>query len=267
MFTLKEFKHLTILIAAILALSGCGGGGGSSGASAGPISNATALQVYPGQSIYACSDALGNSVMPQTLMAIGGNPGSSGYYWTLSSSQNIPTGMTIAVDSNTGILTGTIPNNFTAGNYSINVQVSDGITTFSGSVTVAVNNGTIAPANGWYAVHVSGGGPYTNCPGRYSSAETTSYNTMAPISWPTFPSVYANMHYGVNVFAAGITQPNWALASGQLPPGLQINPSNGTIYGTVTAGTPASNYHFNVTDNNSTASGYPDGASYTINTN
>jgi Putative Ig domain len=238
------------------------------GANSGPISDATVLQVYPGQSIYACSDALGNSVMPQTLLAFGGNPGSAGYVWTLSSSNSLPAGMTVAVNQTTGILTGSIPDNFAAGNYPVNVTVSDGVTTATGSVTIAVNAGTIAPANGWYAVKE--GNQVTACPVRYNTTFSTNYNDQSPAPSPTIPGVDANMKYGASVFQAGITSVNWTLfdaSESPLPPGLQLNPQNGTIYGTVTAGTPPGNYSFGVEDGSSTIEFQTTSPPYVINTN
>lgn len=231
----------------------------------GPSKDATALQLYPGQSIYACSDSLGSSVMPQSLLAIGGDPGSAGYLWSLASGNSLPAGMSVAVDQTTGILTGSIPTGFPAGNYTVNVSVSDGATSATGSVTIAVNNGTIGPANGWYSV--GGNGSSTACPLRYNTTFSRNYNDGSPTANPTFPSVYANMQYGASVFQAGATSVNWSLAGGSLPPGLQINPSNGTIYGAVTVGTPASNYSFTVQDGGSTINFQSNSAPYVINTN
>ncbi len=252
-----------LLLAALLV--GCSGITSSTSKNNGPANDATALQVYAGQSIYACSDALGSSVMPQSLLAVGGEPGSAGYVWSLSSANSLPAGMSVAVDQTTGILTGSLPTGVPAGNYAVNVTVSDGVTSATGSVTIAVNNGTIGPANGWYSVGARGS--VTACPLRYNTTFSRNYDDGSPMANPTIPSVFANMKYGANVFQAGATNVNWSLAGGSLPPGLQMNPSNGTIYGTVTAGTPASNYSFTVQDGSSTINFVSNSAPYVINTN
>ena len=265
----SEMAHRTwpaTVVAALAAfLVGCSGSSSSTGTNNGPMNDATVLQVYPGQSIYACSDSLGSSVMPQSLLAIGGDPGSAGYVWSLASGNSLPSGLSVSVNQTTGILTGTIPTGFAAGNYSVNVTVSDGLTSATGSVTVAVNAGTIKPGNGWYAVR--SGSPVTNCPGRYNTTFSRNYNDLSPTPSPTIPSVFANMKYGASVFQAGTTNVNWSLYSSSLPPGLQLNPSNGTIWGTVTAGTPAGNYSFTVQDGSSTINSQMNSSAYLINTN
>jgi hypothetical protein len=255
--------RLTAVLAVLLV--GCSSNTSATGTNSGPTNDATVLQVYPGQSIYACSDSLGNSVMPQSLLAIGGDPGSAGYVWTLSSGNSLPAGMSIAVDQTTGILTGSIPTGFAGGNYAVDVTVSDGSTSATGSVTIAVNNGTIKPANGWYAVR--SGSPVTACPVRFSTSYSRNYDDGSPTPSPTIPSVFADMKYGANVFQAGLTTVDWSLYSSSLPPGLQLNPSNGTIYGTVTAGTAPSNYSFTVQDGSPTINFKANSPPYVINTN
>ena len=266
---ISEMVHRTFpgTVSAALAvlLVGCAGSASSTGTNNGPMNDATVLQVYPGQSIYACSDALGNSVMPQSLLAVGGDPGSAGYLWTLSSTNSLPAGMSVSVDQTTGVLTGTIPNGFAAGNYSVNVTVTDGVTSATGSVTIAVNNGTIGPANGWYSV--GGRGTATACPRSYNTTYSRNYDDNSPAPNPTIPSVFANMKYGASVFQAGITNVNWSVYSSQLPPGLQMNPTNGTIYGTVTAGTAPGNFSFTVQDGSGTINFKPNSPPYVINTN
>lgn len=246
-----------------------GGGGGTS-----PTANATALQVVPGQSFYACSDALGASFMPQTPLAIGGNPTSAGYAWSMPAGQSLPAGLTVQLNGS-GVVVGTISTGVPAGTYPLTLTVSDGAVSATGSLTIVVVNDGSANrppfSNGYYqvATHLTYGPPgtaltTTSCPVGYGPA------TFAVTS--TLPSTVSNQKYGANAFVAGVTSPSWnttPLYGGatptSLPPGLQLNPVNGTLYGAITAGTAPGNYQFTVSGVTSYSGGNQPGNGYSTN--
>ncbi|MGD9497834.1 MAG: hypothetical protein AB7Y46_16145, partial [Armatimonadota bacterium] len=132
---------LTIVLVVVLGLVGCsglaiddGGGGGGGGSN---------LRVVPGQVLRAQEMPDGSfTVVPQPLLATGGSP-FSGYTWSLASGSSYPPGTTVAFL--TGVFSGS-GNGLTAGRtYTFDMQVSDGTSTATGTITLEVRP---VPANG-----------------------------------------------------------------------------------------------------------------------
>jgi len=131
----------------------------------------------------------------QALTATGGTPG---YTWSVRSG-SLPTGLTLA--SATGILSGT--------------PTVSGTSTFT---VTATDSGR---------------------PAQTASATTSIVVAASPLKITAFtPSstVTVGGTYSQALQASGGTKPyTWSISSGQLPAGLSLSPSTGTISGTVTA--------------------------------
>ncbi len=140
----------------------------------------------------------------ETLHAIGGDPP---YRWAIPVGSILPTGL--ALNPNTGVLSGT-PTEI--GQFSFSIEVIDSLNVRSGKGFVM----NVNPA-------------------------TLLISTNSPLANGTLGSAYA-----ATFAASGGTPPyvNWSVTGGQLPPGLSLNPTNGSLSGTPnTAGA----YTFTVT--------------------
>jgi hypothetical protein len=192
------------------------------------------LRVVPGNGFSGSYDPYGkNSVVDGgTLMADGGTP-FSGYTWTLTPGSTAPPGVRIQPFGLLEYSGGTV----VPGNYTFNVTVSDGSRTATGNVTFFADTESTAPdGNGISAPQGVG---------VFSQLNVSSY---------TLISGRVGASYAATLFASlggagnkiGVTTPTplrWSLASGTLPPGLVIDPTNGVVRGTPST---AGSYSFKI---------------------
>lgn len=187
----------------------------------------TSLRILPGFDLSACIDTYtGKSyVNPQTLMATGGSP-FAGYTWSIASQSSYPVGTTVwpqtgVFVSNGGALL------IKAGQQSwqqlFTVEVSDGTSTKTGSVTLNVTTTSSAP---------SGGIPMPGCP----EALLSQMNVDSFV----LDDAHANKPYGASLFAMGGTPPySWredTSYSGRGDfdlSGLTIDQNSGIVRGTL----------------------------------
>jgi predicted nucleic acid-binding Zn ribbon protein len=173
------------------------------------------LRVLPGYTLSACIDTYtGKShVNPQTLMAAGGSPFER-YTW---STKGLPSGTTIylGVFKSNGMT-------LIAGQYKFTIEVSDGTSTATGSVTLNVTTVSSAP---------SGGVPGVGCP----LAILQQY----PSSSFALDDANANKPYGASLFAMGGTPPyiwipdtSYSEMGDFNLSGLTIDRSSGIVRGT-----------------------------------
>lgn len=127
---------LTGVLVVALGLVGCGGGEVDGG-------EGSNLRVLSGQVMQAQQMPDGSfTVVAQPLLAAGGSP-FSGYTWSLASGSSFPPGTTVSFQ--TGVFSGS-GNGLTAGRtYTFEMQVSDGTSTATGTITLEVDP---VPANG-----------------------------------------------------------------------------------------------------------------------
>ena len=181
----------------------------------------TTLRILPGFSLSACKDTYtGKSyVEPQTLMAAGGSP-LAGYTWSTS---GFPVGTTVWPQTGVFVSNGGIMS-LTTGQYPITVEVSDGTSTKTGSVTLYVTTVSSAPL---------GGIPMPGCP-------VAILQQMNGVGSFVLDDAYANKPYGASLYATGGTPPySWsedASYSGRGDfnlSGLTIGMSSGIVRGTL----------------------------------
>lgn len=183
------------------------------------VGSGTALRILPGYTLSACIDTYtGEShVGPQTLMAAGGSP-FAGYTWSTPSFP--PMGTTIAP------LTGVFSSNGGAlitGQQPFTVEVYDGTSTATGSVTLNVVTASSAP---------SGGIPMPGCP--LTVLQQYPANSFA------LDNAVVNKPYGASLFAMGGTPPySWSEDTSYSEredfdlSGLTIDQSRGIVRGTL----------------------------------
>jgi hypothetical protein len=196
-----------------------GGGGGST------------LSIVEGQTLSACFDTnagITSVVNPQTLIAFGGAP-LSGYTWTISSLSAFPSGTTVS--SLTGVFKGTGGRFALApGSYTFKMDVSDGTSSASGTITLIVEE-----ANSFGA----GGIPGVGCPDAVFQQSPSFGNLL--------PSAKAGSPYGASLWVMGGTPPyTWSLATGTLPPGLSVDASKGVVRGTPFSSASGQTFQFTV---------------------
>jgi hypothetical protein len=181
----------------------------------------TTLRILPGHNLGACIDTYtGESyVPPQTLMAAGGSP-FAGYTWSIASQSSYPIGTTVwsqsgVFVSNGGALAG-------PGQYTFTMEVSDGTSTATGSVTLVVTTASSAPSDGI---------PMPGCP--WALLQQYPSESFA------LDDAIANKPYGASLFVMGGTPPySWsedASYSGRGDSdlsGLTIDQSSGIVRGT-----------------------------------
>lgn len=204
----------------VTAVNSSGEGVASAQVSATPTAptGGTTLRILPGYTLSACIHTYtGKSyVNPQTLMAAGGSP-FAGYTWSTS---GFPMGTTVAP------LTGVFSSNggaLIAGQQPFTVEVYDGTSTATGSVTLNVKTASSAP---------SGGVPGVGCP--FAILQQYPSGSFA------LDDANANEPYGASLFAMGGTPPySWsedASYSGRGDfdlSGLTIGQSSGIVRGTL----------------------------------
>ncbi len=226
-------------------LAGCGIGGTpaaptTSGIGGNSVVVAVPLVIPPGQAASARINAAcpGGKVVDQmTLLAWGGAP-NSGYTWSVSPGSTFPPGTTVGPLSGIFQSTGNTP--LIAGNYTVNMTVSDGSTTATGSFAVQVT---------------------TDSSGVCGSAvfEQSHLNTLQ------LPNAVNAQGYGASLYADGNgTLPwSWALApkngdgsASTLPGGMVIDQAFGVVRGTPVSSAAGQSFKFSVTvkdANNQTA--------------
>jgi hypothetical protein len=196
-----------------------GGGGGST------------LSIVEGQTLSACFDTnagITSVVNPQTLIAFGGAP-LSGYTWTISSLSAFPSGTTVS--SLTGVFNGTGGKFALApGSYTFKMDVSDGTSSASGTITLIVEQANSSGA---------GGIPGVGCPDAVFQQSPSFGNLL--------PSAKAGSPYGASLWVMGGTPPyTWSLATGTLPPGLSVDASKGVVRGTPFSSASGQTFQFTV---------------------
>jgi hypothetical protein len=185
------------------------------------VGGGTTLRILPGYTLSACIDSTSH-VNPQTLMAAGGSP-FAGYTWSIASLSSYPMGTTVSsltgvFVSNGGALNAAKPQQ------SFTMEVSDGTSTATGSVTLNVTTVSSAPS--------SDGVPGVGCPW----AILQQYPSVSF----ALDDAHANKPYGASLFAMGGTPPySWsedASYSGRGDfdlSGLTIDQSSGIVRGTL----------------------------------
>ena len=130
---------LVVAVVVVVGVTGCGGltsvenGGGT---------DSGTLRILPNQTLSAAINPEGQAnVSPQTLLAEGGSP-LSGYTWTIASGSTFPPGTTVW--ALTGVFWGSGAG-LSVGSYPIRMQVSDGSSTATGTVTLVVQQYEILP--------------------------------------------------------------------------------------------------------------------------
>ena len=196
-----------------------GGGGGST------------LSIVEGQTVSACFDTnagITSVVNPQTIIAFGGAP-LSGYTWTISSLSAFPSGTTVS--SLTGVFNGTGGKFALApGSYTFKMDVSDGTSSASGTITLIVQQANSSGA---------GGIPGVGCPDAVFQQSPSFGNLL--------PSAKAGSPYGASLWVMGGTPPyTWSLATGTLPPGLSVDASKGVVRGTPFSSASGQTFQFTV---------------------
>lgn len=197
-----------------------GGGGGSS-----------TLSIMEDQTVSACVDTnsgITSVVNPQTLIAFGGAP-LSGYTWTISSLSAFPSGTTVS--SLTGVFNGTGGKFALApGLYPFRVDVSDGTSSASGTITLIVEEANSSTVDGI---------PGVGCP--------EAVLQQGPWFSNLLPSAKAGSPYGASLWVMGGTPPyTWSLATGTLPPGLSVDASKGVVRGTPFSSASGQTFQFTV---------------------
>ncbi|MFA5862354.1 MAG: Ig domain-containing protein [Candidatus Thermoplasmatota archaeon] len=205
----------------VVALAGCSAGIGGS--------KAGDLRIPTGQALSGCINTVDNkySVMvPQTLIALGGTP-FSGYTWTLSSRSAFPAGTTVA--ALTGVFNATNGSALhKAGTQSFDMTVSDGSTTATGTFTLRVS--TTSPSNS----------ASPGCP-------TAVLQQRLDIATNVLPDAKTGAGYGASLFVMGGEPPYaWSRATGDLPPGLTMGPTDGVVRGTPLSSAAGHTYSFTV---------------------
>jgi hypothetical protein len=199
-------------------LVGCGGGQQNANGVVGPPLSIPQEQSLTASVNSACPN--GGVVTTQTLIAWGGSP-SSGYTWSVTPGSTFPAGTT--VDPLTGIFHGN-GSGLTAGNYNLNMTVSDGSTTATGTIPLAVSTDTSGVC------------------------ATTVFEQSHQPNFP-LPDATAASGYGASLYADGdgVTPWTWTLAGGALPPGLVIDQARGVVRGTPTSSASSSQpYSFTI---------------------
>lgn len=204
-----------------VALVGCGGGSNQS-SSNGVVNDGPPLEIPQGQSLTASVNSAcpgGASVTSQTLIAWGGAP-ASGYTWGVTPGSTFPPGTT--VDPLTGIFHGN-GSTLIPGNYTLNMTVSDGSTTATGSIPVAVSSDT-------------------------SGVCATTVFEQSHLDTFPMPAAVAASGYGASLYADGngVTPWTWSLATGTLPPGMVIDQARGVVRGTPTSSASGQSYKFTI---------------------
>jgi len=182
----------------------------------------TPLRILP-DGLNACIDTYtGTSyVIPQTLMAAGGSP-FAGYTWSKPALSFFPMGTTVL--PLTGVFVGT-GGSLIAGKHTFTVEVYDGTSTATGSVTLNVTTVSSAPSDGV---------PGVGCP--WAILQQYPY----PIVSFALDDAYANKPYGASLFAMGGTPPyswsediTYSALSDLKAAGLTLDASTGIVRGTL----------------------------------
>jgi hypothetical protein len=107
------------------------------------------------------------------------------------------------------------------GTHTFKMVVSDGSKTATGTFSLVVNTGAILAA----------------------AAFQKSLAADIPL-----PDAKTGMGYGVSLWAigSGALPWTWSIMSGELPPGLKINPASGVIYGTPLSSAAGNTYKFRI---------------------
>jgi large repetitive protein len=160
-----------------------------------------------------------NFVDKAPFCAYGGSP-VSGYTWNLANGSTLPPGTTF--DPTTGMFyRGGSGVALVAGTHTFKMVVSDGSKTATGTFYLVVNTGDIL------------------------ATAVFQKSLAADI---TLPDARVGMGYGVSLRASGngALPWTWSIMSGDLPPGLKINPSSGVIYGTPLSSAAGITYKFRI---------------------
>ena len=183
-------------------------------------SGGTPLRILPGYTLSACIDTYtGTSrVVPQTLMAAGGSP-FAGYTWSKPALSSFPMGTTVV--PLTGVFVGT-GGSLIAGKHTFTVEVYDGTSTATGSVTLYVTTASSAPSDGV---------PGVGCP-------TAILQQYPSVSF-ALDDAHANKPYGASLFAMGGTPPyswsediTYSALSDLTAAGLTLDAAKGIVRGT-----------------------------------
>ena len=210
---------LSLLLA--VSLTGCGTTTTTTPSTDG--NGGTPLRILPGYGLSACIDTYtGTSyVIPQTLMAAGGSP-FAGYTWSKPALSSFPMGTTVL--PLTGVFVGT-GGSLIAGKHTFTVEVYDGTSTATGSVTLNVTTVSSAPSDGV---------PMPGCP--WAILQQQQY----PIVSFALDDAHANKPYGASLFAMGGTPPyswsediTYSALSDLKAAGLTIDASTGIVRGTL----------------------------------
>lgn len=213
---------LSVLLA--VSLTGCGTTTPTTAPTdenGGPQLKITPLRILPGYTLSACIDTeTGTShVVPQTLMAAGGSPSVAGYTWSKPALSLFPMGTMVL--PLTGVFVGT-GGSLIEGKHTFTVEVYDGTSTATGSVTLYVTTASSAPSDGV---------PMPGCPWailqQYPSASFA------------LDDAHANKPYGASLFAMGGTPPyswsediTYSALSDLTAAGLTLDPAKGIVRGT-----------------------------------
>jgi titin len=163
-------------------------------------------------------DAQDGTTYDQTIVGTGGT---APYQWSISAG-SLPSGLSL--DSSSGAITGT---SSTSGQDAFTVTLTDADSqTASDTYTLAVDAGS-------------------------SSATTPPANIPPPpaITTTSLPDGVGGVAYDVTPDVSGGGGPyTWWLSSGSLPSGLSLDPSTGTITGTVVSGATSETFTVAMTD-------------------
>jgi len=285
MFPIKRTIAFILISLSSLLLQSCGGG-----SSNGPYP--LALQTPPGDptiepvwSTYAFSDSNKGAqdiFAPVKLVAYGGSP-DHGYTWTISSWVTAPIpGMVI--DKQTGVVSGGVPPQsgwinvcdpaFPCGDsFIFNVTVSDGVSSVTApfAVQVIYCDSSKLGCDALAGLEFNESFSDTFVAADQSTPASGSTTTIATdinfepfaasVSGKTVPEdIPAGIPFGLSMSASGGTAPykSWHIASGSPPPGLNLDPDTGTLYGTPEQKAVGQTYIFEVTASDSAGDFSPD---------
>ncbi|MGA2190697.1 MAG: Ig domain-containing protein [Steroidobacteraceae bacterium] len=234
---MKMLKGLLISLLSISVFA-CGdsavdsAGGSTPAATNPPVAASSTLEILPGQVVYGQVDQNGGTyslITPYLLIATGGNVGPSGYTWTVPTGESVP--IPAAILNPLGIITDATPASLQSGTYSYPIEVSDGTSTQTSTVTIDLTT----------LCNSSNGNSNNPC----------ASSVLTNVHIPYLPNGTIGSTYAASIVTSGGTPPySWAVGGGTLPPGLTIDQGNGIIAGTpTTAGT----YNFYVLTTDSAA--------------
>ncbi len=245
------WRRALATLLALAGLAGCAPGGDTipvngkttSTTSGGPV---PLTLVPPTLSAWLDQSGRFSTVRTVKLQAFGGAPNAA-YTWAISKATPLPFS-TLALDGATGIFSGNLPADASLGRFNFNVDVSDGVTTVSDQVSLIVASCRSLTTGGISDKTQCHAGEAPSVSGGAAGDLNLLMYANSTLSFPK------NQLFGFSLFVAGGVTPfhNWKVVSGSLPPGVQLDSSNGFVWGTPSSAVSGNTYTFavGVTDSN-----------------